>query len=74
MSDNVDGRRATRAYVVFVVIVFAALIFPVYGVANHVFPLVLGLPFGLFWIVAVQAVAFVAVAAFYLYEQGIRRR
>lgn len=66
MSKN----KITRAYVVFLVILFLCMIFPVYSLANRVFPLVLGLPFGLFWIVLMEVIAFVVLCVFYRYEYG----
>lgn len=73
MSNN-KQKAITKAYVVFLVILFLAMIFPVYAVANRVFPLILGLPFGLFWIVLMEVIAFVVLGAFYLYEYGGRDR
>lgn len=67
-----NRKNITRAYILFVVIVFLLMIFPLYGIANRVFPLVLGLPFGLFWIVCLEVLAFVALCGFYRYEYGNR--
>lgn len=67
----IDRKRSvTRPYIVFTVVMFLLLIFPLYGVANRVFPLVLGMPFGLFWVVLMEAVAFIALCGFYCYEYG----
>lgn len=49
-------RKVTRPYIIFVVVMFLLMIFPLYGLANHVFPLVLGLPFGLFWVILLEGV------------------
>ncbi|WP_179703060.1 hypothetical protein [Chromohalobacter canadensis] len=46
------------------------MIFPLYGLANHVFPLVLGLPFGLFWVILLELIAFCVLCFFYRYEYG----
>ena len=43
-------------------------VFPIYGLANKVEPMVLGLPFSLFWIVAWIAVEFVGLLCFIAYE------
>lgn len=66
MSDK--EKKVTKPYIVFVVLLFLSLIFPVYGIANRVFPLVLGLPFGLFWVVLMEVIAFVVLCVFYRYE------
>lgn len=48
-----------------------ALIWPVYDVfGNHVDPLVLGLPFSLFWIVGWCLATFVVLAAYMGLTQG----
>lgn len=41
--------KVIRPYILFMVVMFLLMTFPLYGLANHVFPLVLGMPFGLFW-------------------------
>ncbi|GAB3680382.1 hypothetical protein [Salinisphaera aquimarina] len=63
-------RNVTKPYIIFVVVLFLLMIFPFYGLANRVFPLVLGLPFGLFWVVLLEVIAFVALCCFYRYEYG----
>lgn len=65
-------RDATRPFAIFTVLMILVMIFPVYGFANRVDPMVLGLPFGLFWIVFWIGVEFVALICFYLYEHGGR--
>ncbi len=55
---------------VFLISLFLLLTFPVYAIANRVFPLVAGLPFGLFWIVLMEGVAFLVLCVFYRYEYG----
>jgi len=63
-------RKVTRPYIIFVVVMFLLMIFPLYGIANRVFPLVLGLPFGLFWVIFLELIAFCALCFFYRYEYG----
>lgn len=67
---NEKRKKITKAYIVFLVLIFLSLIFPVYAVANRVFPLVMGLPFGLFWIVLMEVIAFLVLCGFYRYEYG----
>jgi len=48
-----------------------ALTWPVYDVlGNHIDPLVAGLPFSLFWVLAWTAVSFVVLGAYDLWRQG----
>lgn len=63
-------KKITKPYIIFVVLLFLSMIFPVYGIANRVFPLMLGLPFGLFWIVLMEVIAFLVLCGFYRYEYG----
>ena len=65
-----NQKNATKPFIIFLIILFLTLIFPVYAIANRVEPLVLGLPFGLFWIVLMEVIAFVVVCGFYFYEHG----
>lgn len=69
MADD-RKRSVTKPYIIFTVVMFLLLIFPLFGVANRVFPLMLGMPFGLFWVVLLEALAFVALCGFYVYEYG----
>lgn len=61
-------QKITKPYIIFTIILFLSLIFPVYGIANSVMPLILGLPFGLFWIALVEVIAFLGLGVFYLIE------
>jgi hypothetical protein len=45
-------RDASKAFAVFTAIMVLVMIFPIYGLANRVEPMILGMPFSLFWIVA----------------------
>lgn len=62
-------QKIAKPYIIFTIILFLSLIFPVYGIANSVMPLVLRLPFGLFWIALVEVVAFLGLCIFYLIER-----
>jgi hypothetical protein len=61
-------RDASKAFAVFTAFMVLVMIFPIYGLANRVEPMVLGLPFSLFWIVAWIAVEFVGLLCFIAYE------
>jgi hypothetical protein len=51
-SMEESTRDASKAFAIFTAIMVLVMIFPVYGIANRVEPMVLGMPFSLFWIVA----------------------
>jgi hypothetical protein len=61
-------RDASKAFAVFTAIMVLVMIFPIYGLANKVEPMVLGLPFSLFWIVAWIGIEFVGLLCFIAYE------
>lgn len=67
-------KSIAKPYIIFLILIFLSLIFPVYGVANRVFPLVLGLPFGLFWVVLMEVIAFLVLCGFYRYEYGSKNK
>ena len=73
MDNSPEGvrestRDASKAFAIFTVIMVLVMIFPVYGVANKVEPMILGMPFSLFWIVAWIGVEFVGLLGFIAYE------
>ena len=57
-------RDASKAFAVFTAIMVLVMIFPIYGLANRVEPMILGMPFSLFWI----GVEFVGLLCFIAYE------
>lgn len=65
-------RDATKPFAVFTLFMLLVMIFPVYGLANSFEPVILGLPFSLFWIIAWIVVEFVGLACFLAYEFGGR--
>jgi hypothetical protein len=59
---------AERAVVAVTVGLLVLVTFPVYGLANTAEPIVLGMPWSMFWLVAWIAVEFVVVLAIYRRE------
>lgn len=70
MTGTEQKARATpmRAFTVFTIVMLALVTFPLYGVANAVEPMILGLPFSMAWVVFWILVEFVGLIAFYRYE------
>ncbi|MEZ5331137.1 MAG: hypothetical protein R2991_03580 [Thermoanaerobaculia bacterium] len=64
------GRLADRLVVAWFVFAFLALIWPVCLPAARVRPLVLGVPFSLFWIAALLAASFVVLLVYELRRGG----
>lgn len=65
-----SGRLADRLVVAWFVVVFLALIWPLYVPAARVRPLVLGMPFSLFWIAVLLVASFVVLLAYHLRGGG----
>ena len=65
---NESRRDASKPFAIFTLIMLLVMIFPVYGFANSVEPIILGLPFSLFWIIAWICVEFVGLVCFIAYE------
>ena len=51
-------------FFLFSIFILALLIFPVYNVGNRVDPLIFGIPFSLFWIVACILIQFIGIVFF----------
>lgn len=65
-----EGRRrdVTKPFAGFILLMVLVQIFPVYALANRVEPMVLGLPFGLAWIIFWILVELVVLLVFYFHE------
>ena len=61
-------RRRRLAFLVYGVLVVAMLLWPVYPRFGDAFPLVLGLPFSLAWLLGALTLMFVGLLALYLTE------
>ncbi|MES1930232.1 hypothetical protein SADO_13293 [Salinisphaera dokdonensis CL-ES53] len=70
MENTTRRRKATRGYIVFLIVALLLMTVPVFTFADRVEPITLGLPFNLFWIVLVELAAFLAILGFYLFEHG----
>lgn len=70
MKGAAQNKRATptRMFTAFTVAMLVLVTFPVYGIANSVEPMILGLPFSMAWVVFWILVEFVGLIAFYRYE------
>ncbi len=60
---------ARRAAVVFFVVAFAALIWPIYPLFGHERPLILGMPQSLFYVACWLVASFLALLVLYLHEE-----
>jgi hypothetical protein len=61
-------RTPEAAFAAFIVLMLLVMMFPVYSIANSAKPIIMGLPFSMFWIVVWTLIEFVGVIGFLLYE------
>ncbi len=61
-------RRVHRAVVLYFIFVFAAMIWPIYPLFSRVRPLILGMPFSLFYLVVLLLVSFGVMLSLYFWE------
>ena len=58
-------RRLITAYIVFCSVAFLMQVFPLYAIGNRALPIVLGMPFSMFWIVMWISIQFIGLVIFY---------
>ena len=56
-------------FILFSIFVLVLLIFPVYEVGNKINPIILGLPFSLFWIIACIIFQFIGILLFLFFDK-----
>ena len=63
-------KRRRLLFTAFYLLVIAAVVWPVYPLFSGTFPLILGLPLSLVWIVGALTAGFLALLALYLTEEA----
>ena len=58
-----------KAAIVFFTILFAAMMWPIHPLFSRIDPMVLGVPFSLFYLIVLIAVCFLALLGLYLWEK-----
>ena len=67
--DSVTRLTAVhKAVILYFVFIFLAMIWPIYPLFNSIFPLVLGMPLSLFYLVFLLALSFLVLLSLYLWE------
>jgi hypothetical protein len=69
-----SGRLVHRLVVAWFVLVFLAMIWPLYVPMARVRPLVLGVPFSLAWIAGLLIASFFVLLGYHLHQGRARRR
>lgn len=62
-------RRVYGAVLAFYILAFAAMVWPLYGLFNHVRPLILGMPMSLFYIACLVISSFLVQLALFTWER-----
>ena len=62
--------KPARRVAVFCIIAFLATMWPIYPLFSRVFPLVLGMPFSLVYLVAINIAVFCVILGLYLWESS----
>jgi hypothetical protein len=71
MPDSEQTRKTPEGvFALFTVVILLLMMGPLFGLGNSALPIVLGLPFSMFWVVFWIAVEFVGLIAFIRYEYG----
>ncbi|WP_174614584.1 DUF3311 domain-containing protein [Virgibacillus ihumii] len=61
-------RKFEIIYFVAVTLTLLPVIFPVFEIANRAEPIILGLPFGFFWVILWIVIAFITVTILYAFD------
>ena len=62
-------KKIDLLFILFSIFVLFLLIFPVYEVGNKINPIILGLPFSLFWIIACIIFQFIGILLFLFFDK-----
>ena len=62
-------RRLRRVVIFYFILAVLATIWPVYPVFSRIRPIILGLPFSLFFLVVITVVSFLVLVGLYLVEE-----
>ncbi len=65
-----NNKERNTFWVVYFVIAFLAVIWPLYTIGNRIYPLVLGMPFSMFWIVLWIVITFIGLLIKHYQESG----
>ncbi len=61
-------RRIYAAVILYFLVVFGAMMWPIYPFFSRITPMLLGIPFSLFYLVALLGLSFLVLLALYLWE------
>jgi hypothetical protein len=71
MTNSKTGKRQVyMLFAIILVILFLAQIYPIYSLVNRVEPIILGMPFGMFWLVLMCLLQFGTLLVLYIWEYG----
>ena len=66
-----NSERRARVYkivILYFILIFAAMMWPIYPIFSRIRPMVLGIPFSLFYLVILIIASFLVLLSLYLWE------
>jgi len=69
-GTSAESRRVSIIAFIYLLICGLAMIWPIYTIANRVYPIILGMPFSMFWIAFWIVMTFIGLIFLYRYEFG----
>jgi hypothetical protein len=66
--DKALRTKVYRVVVVYFILVFAAMMWPIYPYFSRIHPIILNIPFSLFYLVILIIASFLVLLALYLWE------
>ena len=66
-------KKIDLLFILFSIFVLILLIFPFYEIGNKIDPVILGLPFSLFWIIACIIFQFIGILLFLFFDKDKKR-
>lgn len=67
--DNQRRAKVYKVVIFYFIVVFAAMMWPIHPYFSRIRPMVLGIPFSLFYLVILIVASFLVLLALYLWEQ-----
>ncbi|MFQ5740978.1 MAG: hypothetical protein ACE5JX_18405 [Acidobacteriota bacterium] len=62
-------KRLYKALALYFILIFVTMMWPIYPYFSRVHPLMLGMPFGLFYLVCLLVLSFLVLLGVYLWEE-----
>ncbi len=64
------NKQIKAAAILFFIVLFAAMMWPIHPLFSRIYPMVMGVPFSLFYLIILIAFSFLALLSLYLWEKS----